>query len=90
MESLPQYGNNQNGRKMNELHKELIDVSLIKCRDVLSEAQKIARQNRDVEALVIISDRWAKLAAEIKTIDKGGSFMLGFTSNQEQEEFEDE
>jgi hypothetical protein len=89
METLPQYGNNQNGEKVNELQKELLDTSLLKCRDVLGEAFRIAKQNRDVEALVIISDRWARLAAEIKGIDKGSNFMLGFTHNLEKDD-EDE
>lgn len=87
---LAQYGNNQNGREMKENYKEMMDQSLDECVIALKTAKKIAKQNRDVEALIVIAEHWAGLAGRLKDIDKRGPIMLGFTSGTEEQDDTDE
>ena len=65
--------------------------------EALATAQKLATENRDVEALVVISERWALFGQKIKDIDKGIKSVIGFhredfelESFNEEEELEDE
>lgn len=46
--------------------------------EALATAQKLATENRDIEALVVISERWALFGQKIKDIDKGIKSMIGF------------
>jgi hypothetical protein len=73
---------------MNDFHKEVMDLSIEQCVDSLRIAKGLAKQNRDVEALVLIAERWAVLAGRMKDIDKKGSVMLGFSPTEEEDEDE--
>ena len=74
---------------MSEFNRELIQESLLQSKNSLFEANRIAKMNRDLEALIAISDRWVTLAGKIKALDSNGKFMLGFNSTVEEED-EDE
>lgn len=71
---------------MNEFHKDTMNQSIQQCADSLRLAKQLAKQNRDVEALIIIAERYAAFAGTLKDIDKGGSFMLGFNPTVDEEE----
>ena len=66
--------------------------SLLQSKNALFEANRIAKMNRDLEALIAISDRWTVLAGRVKELDGNGKYMVGFTStiDHEQQEEEDE
>ena len=74
---------------MSEFNREFIQESLLQSKNSLFEANRIAKMNRDLEALIAISDRWVTLAGKIKALDSNGKFMLGFNSTVEEED-EDE
>jgi hypothetical protein len=71
---------------MNEFYKEIMNQSIQYCADSLRLAKQLAKQNRDVEALIIIAERYATFAGKLKDIDKGGNFMLGFNTIVEEED----
>jgi len=71
---------------MNEFYKEIMNQSIQYCADSLRLAKQLAKQNRDVEALIIIAERYATFAGKLKDIDKGGNFMLGFNTTVEEED----
>ena len=81
----------------NEKKESLSEKAFENTIEALATAQKLATENRDVEALVVISERWALFGQKIKDIDKGIKSVIGFhredfeieTFNQE-EELEDE
>lgn len=58
--------------------------------EALQTAQKLATENRDVEALVVISERWAAFGQKIKDIDKHIKSMIGFVSELDEEGFSDD
>lgn len=66
-----------------KLEQETLDKSIKKTIKVLKKAEKIATQHRDIEALVVISDRWANLAQKLKDFDKPRPLMLGFAPEGE-------
>lgn len=66
-----------------EFEKELIERSFNQTARILNKAEEIAEQHRDIEALVVISDRWASLAQKVKDIDKSQPVMLGFVPSEE-------
>lgn len=81
MESLLPYGNNQNGRIMKkQVREELILKSFQKSHKALKKAQEVAEYNNDIEALVIIAERWLQFSQQLKSLDKTQHQMLGFTS----------
>lgn len=41
--------------------------------------------NRDLEALIAISDRWTVLAGRVKELDSNGKYMVGFTSTVDEQ-----
>ena len=63
-----------------------MNQSIQYCADSLRLAKQLAKQNRDVEALIIIAERYATFAGKLKDIDKGGNFMLGFNTTVEEED----
>lgn len=69
--------------------EELIDKSLLKTQRALKKAQEVAEYNKDIEALVIIAERWLQFTAHVKALDKPAPQMLGFTPTMMEEE-EDE
>jgi len=84
MENLLQYGNNQNGRAMKKQEREeMILKSFKKSHKALKKAQEVAEYNHDIEALVVISERWMQLMQHLKALDKPQQQMLGFTTTQE-------
>lgn len=67
-----------------KLEQETFNKSIKKTIKILKKAEKIAEQHRDIEALVVISDRWAGLAQKIKDFDKPKPIMLGFAPEGEE------
>lgn len=89
MGSLLQYGSSQNGRDMRKQDREeLILKSFKKTEKALKIAQQVAEYNKDIEALVIISERWMQLVQHLKSFDKTNQHVLGF-SPMPQEELND-
>jgi hypothetical protein len=70
---------------MNEFNKQLIQESLLQSKHALFEANRIAKMNRDLEALIAISDRWTVLAGRVKELDSNGKYMVGFTSSVDEQ-----
>lgn len=78
-ENLLPCGNNQIGDNVSKkLEQETLEKSIKKTIKILNKAEKIASQHRDIEALVVISDRWIGLAQRLKDFDKPKPIMLGF------------
>lgn len=50
----------------------------------LNDAEKLASENRDVEALVAISDRWYALMESINEEEK--KIIVGFTSKEKHDD----
>ena len=87
MASLLPFGNNQNGRIMKKSQKdEIVLETFKKGTKALKKAQKIAEFNRDVEALVVISERWLTFMQLAESLDKPRQQMVGFTTLQEMDE----
>lgn len=90
MENSLLYGSNQNGRNMKKNKKEdLVLNSLKKSSRALKKAQEVAEYNKDIEALIVISERWMNLSQLIKSLDKPKQQMLGFTSMTEEEDIDE-
>jgi hypothetical protein len=66
-----------------KLEQETLNKSIKKTIKILKKAENIAVQHRDIEALVIIADRWVGLAQRIKDFDKPKPIMLGFAPEGE-------
>lgn len=64
--------------------------SLLQSKNALFEANRIAKFNKDLEALIAISDRWTVLAGRIKELDSNSRVMLGFTSSIDEQEEDNE
>jgi hypothetical protein len=62
----------------NKIEQDAFNKSIKQTIKILKKAEKIAEQHRDIEALVVISDRWTNLAQKIKDFDKPKPIMLGF------------
>ena len=75
---------------MNDFNRQLMQESLLQSKHALFEANRIAKMNRDLEALIAISDRWTILAGRIKELDSNSKVMLGFTSNLDEHGEDDE
>lgn len=75
-----------NNNKKDELSAQAFENTVV----ALEAAQKLAIENRDVEALVVISERWANFGQKIKDIDKQIKSMIGFVSEVEEEGLLDE
>jgi hypothetical protein len=58
------------------------DSAYIQSAKALNEALKIARFNRDLEAIIAISDRWTQLARLLEPEDD--RTPLGFTMGNEE------
>lgn len=79
MEIFLLFGSNQIGKDMNKDKKDsLSEKAFENTIEALATAQKLATENRDVEALVVISERWALFGQKIKDIDKGIKSVIGF------------
>jgi hypothetical protein len=78
MENSPQYGSNQSGNMKN---KKIIQ----KVIKNLEQAEKLALENRDVESLVIISDRWYSLIDNINHNDSN-KLNIGFVSQEKNDD----
>lgn len=86
-----QFGNNQIGKQMNKEEKQKISKEAMeKSMEALDTAHKLATENRDIEALVVIAERWATFSHKVKSIDKNIKGMIGFYTDDEEEEKEDE
>jgi hypothetical protein len=62
----------------NDKKESLSEKAFENTVEALATAQKLATENRDVEALVVISERWALFGQKIKDIDKGIKSVIGF------------
>ena len=72
------------------IEKNAIHASIINAVKALDQAQKFAVETRDIESLVVISDRWMNTAYKIKGLDKSNSQMIGFITEEFEEHREDE
>lgn len=85
------FGNNQIGRLMDKEHKAVLSKTAIdKSVEALDKAQQLAVENRDIEALVVIAERWATFGHKIKSFDKNIKSMVGFYTEDEEQESENE
>jgi predicted nucleic-acid-binding protein len=76
---------------MNKEQKEILSAEAIdKSVEALDRAHQLAVENRDIEALVVISERWATFGQKIKSFDKNIKGMIGFYTEDEEEESENE
>lgn len=67
-------------KKTEKIEETALQSSLYNIMSSLSKAQEIATQRQDIEALIVISERWMLAAEKIKRLDSNKSVMLGFTS----------
>ena len=56
-----------------------IHESISQAMKSLRKAQKIAEYNRDMEAMIAISERWMVLIQKLDELDANGYKMVGFT-----------
>lgn len=73
-------------KKFKNLEDSVVSTSLQSVVASLSEAQKIATQRTDMEALIVIAERWFLIAEKLKGLDGSKPIMLGFTSNMPEED----
>ena len=63
------------------------DSAFAESARALSSAQKIAEYNRDIDAMVAISDRWAVLARTLEMNEsQDNKIPMGFSFREEEEE----
>ena len=60
------------------IEKNAIHSAIVNTVKALSDAQKFAVEQRDIESLVVIADRWMNAAYKVKGLDKSGGQMIGF------------
>lgn len=60
------------------------DVAYLQSAKILKEAFKVARFNRDVEAMMLISDRWTQIARILEIETENGKMPIGFAMNSEE------
>jgi hypothetical protein len=77
---------------MNKQEKEILsNQALEKSVEALDKAHKFAEENRDIEALVVIAERWATFGNKVRNFDKNIKGMIGFyTDDEDKEESENE
>ena len=75
----------EKGKKIVDKATHLVvssDSAYIQSAKALNEALKIARFNKDLEAIIAISDRWTQLARLLEPEDN--RTPLGFTTSNEE------
>lgn len=66
------------------------DIAFAESARALAKAQEIAEYNKDIDAIVAISDRWAVLARTLELGDAGDNVVpFGFSSMVKGEEEHD-
>lgn len=82
-----QYGKqkNLNSKKNNKLKSSNEDFILLECFDSLKKAKKIAKQTQNVEAYLMISDRWVNIYSVLSSGESPKYDSIGFTANIDQE-----
>lgn len=68
------------------IERNAIQSAIVNTVKALDKAQKFAEENRDIESLVVISDRWMNTAYKIKGLDKNSSQVIGFIQEFDEED----
>lgn len=69
-------------KRLEKTENNALQSSIFNTVSSLAKAQEIAVQRQDIEALIVISERWMMAAEKIKGLDSGKPLMLGFTSEE--------
>ena len=65
----------------NKFDNHIVHESIRRTVKSLKKAHKIASNNRDIEALILISERWMALMQRVDELDKYPQKMIGFVSD---------
>ena len=71
---------------MNNYEKKVVRSSIMNSFNAINDANILAKKRDDIEALIVISDRWIALAEKVRSLDMGGAHKLGFIIEEEGDE----